>query len=528
LKFKFFKNTRLIHKWTGVVCAVFLLVLSVSGLLLMHREEWGLSQIRIAGKYLPQKYFHIEGEQPSVRAIVVSPADGATILLGTNQGVFRSTADGKHWQRVNQGLFNLNVTALAVSAKQPGLVLAGTVKGIFKSENFGEEWSEWFEEAGGLINTRINDMLIHPQDPDIIFAATEGGLFQTVDGGDSWIPVFTGDGSKDSEKIRTIALSQKSPHEIYLGTANGAFRGTVENSEWKKKWSALPPAILRLAPLNTDPEFIYAATENGLFKSFNNGITWLKDEVLHSTSADALFIDPQNISRIYLASGARIFFTRNGGDTWENISLIPGKNIASESPIPESVKTQSLVALDQGETPVLLAGTTSGLLTSSDQGKHWRQREIVEEDSGQHSDDETTMDLVKLMTEIHTGRFFGNHFYLLVDIATAGLLFLIVSGFAIGFYRLQIGPKLKIAADKEDEVDLIITIQDTADDIANESHQIHGMIEHINQHLEKCKTIYMKKERREIEEISRHIHVLDKKMHHLMNRIEELDNISQN
>ncbi len=81
---------------------------------------------------------------------------------------------------------------------------------------------------------------------------------------------------------------------------------------------------------------------------------------------------------------------------------------------------------------------------------------------------------------------------------------------------------------EEMEVDLIINIQETAEDLNSESHEIHDMIEHIGNHLEKCKTIYMSQEKKEIEEIGRHITTLDKKMHHLIQRIGEFENFSQN
>ena len=73
----------------------------------------------------------------------------------------------------------------------------------------------------------------------------------------------------------------------------------------------------------------------------------------------------------------------------------------------------------------------------------------------------------------------------------------------------------------------MIDIQETADDLSQESHQIHDMIEQINDHLGKCKNIYMKKEKKEIEIISKHVVVIDQKMHHLMERIEEFEKLSR-
>ena len=81
---------------------------------------------------------------------------------------------------------------------------------------------------------------------------------------------------------------------------------------------------------------------------------------------------------------------------------------------------------------------------------------------------------------------------------------------------------------EQEKPDLIIDIQDTADDLTHESLEIHDMIEHISNHLEKCKTVYQSREKKEIDEIGRHITTLDKKMHTLMNHISEFEKFTKN
>ena len=101
-----------------------------------------------------------------------------------------------------------------------------------------------------------------------------------------------------------------------------------------------------------------------------------------------------------------------------------------------------------------------------------------------------------------------------------------ISGIGMSLYRRKARKKI-IIEDKLDD-DLVIDIQDTADDLSSESQEVHDMIEHINNHLEKCKTVYQSREKKEIEEIGRHITTLDKKMHSLMNRIAEFEKFTNN
>ena len=182
-----------------------------------------------------------------------------------------------------------------------------------------------------------------------------------------------------------------------------------------------------------------------------------------------------------------------------------------------------------GQEPYLFIATHTAFLISRDGGETWDHSglaNVLSEKAGGH----LKMDMVKLLTEIHTGRFFGDLVFLLVDVSTVGLIFLVFSGAAISIYRNRIAKSSSLKERLQQAqvpVDTILEIHETAEDLSSESHQIHDMIEHINSHLARCKTIYLSKEKQEIEKIEHHIDDIDKKMHHLMERIEEFDKLSQ-
>ncbi len=91
-----------------------------------------------------------------------------------------------------------------------------------------------------------------------------------------------------------------------------------------------------------------------------------------------------------------------------------------------------------------------------------------------------------------------------------------ISGIWVGIARKRIKRGKKGQSTGELETELLINVQETADDLSVETNEIHDMIEHVSSHLKKCKSIYMSKEKKEIEEIDRHITTLEKKMHNLM------------
>jgi photosystem II stability/assembly factor-like uncharacterized protein len=521
MNFQSFKFARNSHKITGFVCAVFIFVLSISGILLMHHEKFGLNDIEISSNFLPSKYFKIVSTEPEIKDIAVSGSPNFAIFIATPEGIFKSNDGGEKWSQLRKGLLNEKVRSIVINHEDPQIVYAGTANGIFKSEDGGENWSEWIEESTGLNHVDINDLAIHPQDPDILFAGTAGGLYTSDDEGESWELAFDGGLYQDSKDVKFIRISP-SAKNIYLGTNKFIFKSSDGGNTWERKWENEFSDAVDLIVLDTDPEFLYVGTKKGLYKSFNWGITWEKDKEMKSEAIQAIHISPQNQSIIYLATEDKIFFSKNGGDHW-----LPTKWIGETEKSKVQSNKLNIIPEPLGNLgkPKLISGTANGIYLSIDGGKSWTHPDLVDASNATPNED-LKMDMVKLMTEVHTGRFFGSYFYLVVDIATLGLIFLIFSGARIARYRSKLA---KTKKDKEEiEEEKILIIQETADDLSNESQEIHDMIEHITEHLGKCKTVYMKKEKKEIEKINEHVVIIDKKMHHLMERIEEFEKLSQN
>ena len=518
MKFRFFKTSRDFHKWTGFVCALFILILSVSGILLMHRDSLDLDHIEISAQYLPEKYFHLVKDKLKIQTIAVNPQNQKIIFVGTGNGLFRSKDEGKTWQSLHKGLHDENIRALALSPSMPDMIYAGTSKGIFLSEDGGDHWTDWFEESSGLSNMDIHDLVIHPEKPELLYAATAGGLFVSQDEGDTWELSFKGGLSQDSRDVHFVRFSSKF-HSLYIGTASGIFKSTDNGNRWDNKWKNALPSPLSLLSLDTDPEFIYAGTSEGLHKSYNRGFTWVHDASLDK-AVHQLAVDPDSTTHIYLATDRHLFVSPDGGDTWNPLEFENSNGATLDRLI--------LVHSSRQSSPTLIVGTSNGLYISGNGGNTWEETslaETIQQKAGSH----LKMDLVKLMTEIHTGRFFGDYVYLLVDIATVGLVLLVFSGFGLAFYRKRVAKSksVKRKITEEEAVEDILNIHETADGLSQESMEIHDMIEHINTHLAKCRSVYVSKEKKEINKIGQHITDLDKKVHHLMEKIEEFNKLSE-
>ncbi len=511
MNFRLSRHTRQIHKWIGLVCAFFFIILSVSGVVLMHYEELGLNGVEVDGKYLPEKYFKVQTQRRAIQTLLVAPSDASRIYAGTDHGLYRSSDAGKSWTEINQGLFSADIRTLA--AGEGPILYAGTPQGIFKSEDGGDNWTDWFDASSGLGEGAVSHLAVHPVDAAKVFAATQTGLFISEDEGDSWERAFPGAEAPSGRAVRLVRLSAADPETVYLVVEQGTFRSRDGGKSFRQVWERdLSMEIADLISLKTDPEFLYAGTEQGLIKSFNEGRSWVRNPL--DEPVRALFPVPGNVSSLYAATAEALFHTQNGGNSWEEFEF-------------DGFQGAPVTRIARTADGALFAGTSAGLFVSRNGGKRWQPIDLAG-GANRLAAAERKMDLVKLITEIHTGRFFGSYFMLLVDLATLGLLVLVATGFVITLYRASVKKRKQVSVEEELETDRVIDIQETARDLSSESLEIHDMIEHIGNHLDKCKSIYMKQEKKEIEEIDRHITTLDKKVHHLMQRIGEFEKNSQN
>ena len=308
-------------------------------------------------------------------------------------------------------------------------------KGIFKSEDQGESWNKWFDQTHGLTSVFINDLLIDPNKTKVIYAATQNGLFVSSEGGDLWKPVK--DKVLKNKNIQTVQFSAANPNQLIISTKNSVYRNSADGDTLEKKWTDLPEDISSIITLKTDPEFIFIGTGKGFYKSFNGGLNWIKDKNKYLKRITTLAIDKKDNASIFLGSKKGLYFTKNSGDIWRDIT--PNKyNLTSEK-FEKYIKLMSQREFQRYKlgigpikkiltTPVsssinslLLVASETDLFISKNNGTLWKIIDLGNS-SKTVEQDHFKMNLSKLITEIHTGRFFGIYFYWLVNISSLAMI----------------------------------------------------------------------------------------------------------
>jgi uncharacterized protein (TIGR03437 family) len=157
------------------------------------------------------------------------------------------------------------------------------------------------------------------------------------------------------------------PLLFYAATNNGVLRSSDGGLSWTETGERLRG--LSTSSVAGDVTVLYAAAEDqGVFRSRDEGVTWEQiNQGLDVTSIASLATDPDNVNIVYAGSfGGGVFKTTNGGDTWT-----PMRTGLAEGVYPD-------IEIDPGNPQTVYAANTSlqllnrgALFKSVDGGQTW-------------------------------------------------------------------------------------------------------------------------------------------------------------
>ncbi len=234
------------------------------------------------------------------------------------------------WDDIGRG--NLNLRTVLINPDNPGVIYIGSSNAILKSEDGGENWRRVLSVKG--VTRAVNFLLFDPADKNSLYAATGNGLFRSANQGQDWRRIFQGKNYLENECTALAIL----PSAIYLGTKAGLFVSQDKGRSWHRQSGEIgKTSILAIAYNFKEPNYIYAASVGGVFMTMDSGQSWERsfiasptengneeeeaaegqDEAERNSCIRYLALDPNNPNYLYLATDKGVYKSQDRAKTWE-------------------------------------------------------------------------------------------------------------------------------------------------------------------------------------------------------------------
>jgi photosystem II stability/assembly factor-like uncharacterized protein len=209
---------------------------------------------------------------------------------------------------------------------------------VFESEDGGETWIKRMEGMKEVLMVVTLD--VDPQQPQTLYAGTSGGVYKSIDGARGWSRVNNGLVASDVLKssralgVTRIKVDPHQPDTVYTATLNGLYKTNDGGQSWIRIGESLSDQMLSDLILDpTHPHVIYVTNRDGVFRSEDGGITWeSRNAGLTNMNIRALAMSSVNSNVLYVGTnGKGLFRSLNSGLSWDAVPLIVEESLLVSS-----------------------------------------------------------------------------------------------------------------------------------------------------------------------------------------------------
>ncbi|MDF1694433.1 MAG: fibronectin type III domain-containing protein [Saprospiraceae bacterium] len=280
-----------------------------------------------------------------VSAIIVDPSNTQTVYIGTGDGdasdnysigVLKSMNGGTTWNTtgLNWSTSNTNlIRAMVMHPNDVNTLILASNDGIYRTTNAGVTWTK--EQSGNFY-----DIELKPQaNSNTFYASTKTQIYRSTNSGDTWTVEHTLTGTNrialatsEDEPTYVYALASKSSGSgfkgVYRSTNSGQTFTTQSTSPNLLGWSSTGSdsngqgwydLVIAADPNNANS--IHVAGVNH-WRSTDGGVNWTIKSTWNGTGgvqevhADKHMLEWQDDNTLWEGNDGGIYKTTNNGTTW--------------------------------------------------------------------------------------------------------------------------------------------------------------------------------------------------------------------
>jgi photosystem II stability/assembly factor-like uncharacterized protein len=304
--------------------------------------------------------------------------------------LFKSTDGGGNWTTSDLPDGSCPFQPFAFDPRDPSTIYTASSTGLFETSDGGTNWK--------LLNPKmtsdvISSIAVAPDSSGVLYssATREGGVMKSVDGGDNWSFVNSG---LHAVSIRAMAIDSRSSGPLYTGSETAVWKSSESSKVWNRilqdfGGSPFYPLAMTIDP--SEPDDLYVASGATLLKSIDGGASWRV--VNNGAGTDIatfgvlqITTDPRNPQTLYAAAGettggdcwydvwcvGQILKSADGGASWITLQA-PGYFVNAVVVDPQNPDTlyAGAFGVNPRPAPPSHAASTSAVLKSEDGGASW-------------------------------------------------------------------------------------------------------------------------------------------------------------
>ena len=325
----------------------------------------------------------------NIESIAVDPKDPNTVYAGTWHLAWKTSDGGANWQHINKGMIDdSDVFSVIVDHDNPSVVFASACSGIYKSETAGNLFAKIQGIPFSARRTRV--LKQDPTNENIVYAGTTEGLWKSTDLGKVWKRV-----SNPEVVVNDVLIDPRDSNRVLLATdrsgvmasTDGASNWTTSNKGYAHRY------VSAILTDNKDASTLYVGVVNdreygGVFYSHDAGQHWLQKAAgLGGKDVFALKQAPSGM--LVAGTNHGMFSLEHNASEWHPMNVVvvehtvktAGKGKGSRKAATTTTLTKSQLESRVNDLELgsgrWLAATTTGIYSSTDQGKTWKGGRIL-------------------------------------------------------------------------------------------------------------------------------------------------------